>query len=972
MANIVGEPFDQWVSDQINNRQRVHGTKNRDNKTLSYLNSKTGWLKLTSGVVVTDYERLDRIGLSNHPSFAGPNSSVSGRTGLSKFFVLFNGTSDVDNTLFSGIDRQLDKGQSILNKTAYGLGSKDFGIRPMPGIKSGETKFRNRGSIREGNIQIKAWDRTQFEIINLLYLRLGFPMLLEWGHSIIVDSSGQINTQPDFSLSSKFLNQDFKNDNQVLAALAELREKSAGNYDAMYGKVVNFDWSFNKDGSYDITLKLISIGAVVESLKMNVYHKDDLAVDKSKSPDNTDDAPENDEDWISKFRTSHDLGSIFWHAMRLLFEKNSWTGTDKIDTINRSYLLTKAPIIKNWQDSYNTEYADYILYGLDGLDEKFYVRFGELVKLLSIMFPANADDPSNPVPIVNFLDIDLPQNKSYMYTEDWQITGNVDKCLVGGFKLLYVEDPTVFNSDKLDVNPYKKTVEGYLVGDLANVYVNMAFVLQILDERKDENGSVSFIDFIQSILDGINESLGSVNKLECIVDEDTNTAKFIDNTPIPGYEKIMKINTEKDTSAEFLIYGYYNYDTPTALAGFVRDFSLKTEITNNLATMMTIGATANKSVVGEDATAFSKWNKGLAPIIGKNIIEGTSKTDPPKTLSPDEEIEKLKKDNEQLLEDFNDYRDSLRNFDLDEDQRAAGSQLVSNMLVYRNQLRLIQAKKDNIPNPVSATSSRGFLPINLSLTLDGLSGMKIYQKLKIDTTYLPSDYPESLNFIIKGISNKIDRGGWTTVIETVSVPVISDNLTDPNPTNGVVPKKSNTLPSPTTSPDVKNTARNTKYVAQPNANKLRETLKQLGYREKGTEIDNGGRDISPEIQKAVSSVLRTIKTELPSVSVIITGGNDSYHQKLSYTSRHTLGNAIDLTVSPHDPKTLDKIVTILQRYSAGNAPNFRFIDEYRHLTKAGTGNHFHLSWGVGTESQNELNKSLSLAKQGKITPLKIA
>jgi hypothetical protein len=84
------------------------------------------------------------------------------------------------------------------------------------------------------------------------------------------------------------------------------------------------------------------------------------------------------------------------------------------------------------------------------------------------------------------------------------------------------------------------------------------------------------------------------------------------------------------------------------------------------------------------------------------------------------------------------------------------------------------------------------------------------------------------------------------------------------------------------------------------------------------------------------------------------------------------GNAIDLAVSPSDSKTLDKIVNILQRYAAGNNPNFRFIDEYRNLTKAGTGNHFHISWGVGAESQNELNKSLSLAQQGKIKPIKIA
>jgi hypothetical protein len=156
-----------------------------------------------------------------------------------------------------------------------------------------------------------------------------------------------------------------------------------------------------------------------------------------------------------------------------------------------------------------------------------------------------------------------------------------------------------------------------------------------------------------------------------------------------------------------------------------------------------------------------------------------------------------------------------------------------------------------------------------------------------------------------------------------------------------------------------------------NANKLRATLRELGYSEKGSEIDNGGVDISANIERATSSLLRTIKQQLPKVKVIITGGNDKYHQTLSYNSRHKMGNAIDLVVSPRDNQTLDSVVRILRQYAAGNSPNFRFIDEYRHLTSAGTGNHFHISWGAGSESQDELNKSLALARSGQITPIQI-
>jgi hypothetical protein len=48
------------------------------------------------------------------------------------------------------------------------------------------------------------------------------------------------------------------------------RKKYAGNYDGLLGKVSNFSWAFMEDGSYDIEITIISLGDVVESLKLNI------------------------------------------------------------------------------------------------------------------------------------------------------------------------------------------------------------------------------------------------------------------------------------------------------------------------------------------------------------------------------------------------------------------------------------------------------------------------------------------------------------------------------------------------------------------------------------------------------------------------------------------------------------------------------------------------------------------------------
>ena len=53
--------------------------------------------------------------------------------------------------------------------------------------------------------------------------------------------------------------------------------------------------------------------------------------------------------------------------------------------------------------------------------------------------------------------------------------------------------------------------------------------------------------------------------------------------------------------------------------------------------------------------------------------------------------------------------------------------------------------------------------------MEGISGIKIYNAVNVDTRFLPSDYPDSLKFIIKGVNHSIKEGNWDTNIETVVI-----------------------------------------------------------------------------------------------------------------------------------------------------------------------------------------------------------
>jgi hypothetical protein len=78
--------------------------------------------------------------------------------------------------------------------------------------------------------------------------------------------------------------------------------------------------------------------------------------------------------------------------------------------------------------------------------------------------------------------------------------------------------------------------------------------------------------------------LGGLNNLEVVLDEVPNILKIIDGS----YAKEIK----KDYDLEL-----YGYNLEFKSSNFVRSFNLKTEITNNFATMATIGLLVQQLVV---------------------------------------------------------------------------------------------------------------------------------------------------------------------------------------------------------------------------------------------------------------------------------------------------------------------------------------------------------------------------------------
>ena len=68
----------------------------------------------------------------------------------------------------------------------------------------------------------------------------------------------------------------------------------------------------------------------------------------------------------------------------------------------------------------------------------------------------------------------------------------------------------------------------------------------------------------------------------------------------------------------------------------------------------------------------------------------------------------------------------------------------------------------------------GFIPFKMSCILDGISGIKIYNELEVNTNFLPTKYTKTTKFIVTGVDHKLSNGDWETVINTTLIPNASN------------------------------------------------------------------------------------------------------------------------------------------------------------------------------------------------------
>lgn len=720
-GNLIGEQFDTYVFDQIRARQELSGagfgSALKSSDQIQVQNNKNAFIKLASGVnffqqtvVPTEKEFAatagsgvldedDQVCSSDNQEYTGLSESgkekykliseqikennklqlkaanlklrnlglsntqikqLGSEETLAKKAILFGGLGELSGgkiTQRTGISFT----DSIWNLTeAYGLGGNQFGKQPMPGITSAKINCITRGSVRSATIELKAYNTFQFQLIELLYLRLGFTMMLEWGNNKFINNAGSLEQLQSTLIEDMFFDNQGRSQLDVLKQIEVYRNKYSGNYDGFFGRVTNFSWDFSPDGTYNITLVLLTLGDIIESLQINLpspINSFGANADGETNAENTI------EQWLNDFVKNDTKNVAVWSNGKYMNlksgnyvehqtfnqyynEQYNSLSRDAKRNLNRG--TQKQKFKAKQKENYEAAIKDNsIITGklsvTEGMtkENSYFVTFGELLSQIYDCILPRVEN-QNAVPI---LAMGLDEKLNVISAQPNQVSFDLNTCFVKPvFYAPGVQPPnSVQKSWMKDFFVQEKIgTDDLFYGQLLNVYLNFEFIKKTLTRNTDKEGALSLFKFLEGICDGINRSLGSVQKIEPIINNELNEIVFIDQNPIKGNPALIKKLKEKvPDPTDVVPFEIYGFNSSNNQSNFVKNFKFNTKIDSNLASMITIGTTAGGSQSKvTDGTAFSKWNAGLQDRFQKKIVL------PRKFQTPDE-IELQNEQNEQ-------------------------------------------------------------------------------------------------------------------------------------------------------------------------------------------------------------------------------------------------------------------------------------------------------------------------------------
>jgi len=785
MSFEIGKPIDFTAAEQLLLRQDVIGNDYRlvgSDLAYGFFFEKTPWIKLSSGVNLANNADGRRVAqrLLSDPTLVGDE--------LAKRNVLFNLVEVVD-------ENPRSKGLEDLPGYEF---TDSYGIRPLPGITSMNLRTHNTfGSLRTATVNFVCWSVEQLEVLEVLYMRPGYTVLLEWGHSKYLYKEGDdARTERVDAYAIDFFGSNKKR-STITNLITQQKKKYTYNYDGMYGVVKNFSWTLRPDGGYDCRADIVSTGEIIESYKINIAYTETGTVGISKvtqSPDQTGPLDQTPTEENQKLKSLDELIPARPGQSEFVKQQYGQTAAVQDQTSATVVAPTTQPVKPEKDvppldvvDAYKSQLHYLLLIVLKKevfSNLSYFKTTGYFPRelsdeLVTKLFPGNLKAVS---------EIDEAY-KDYIYAIYDSATNAEDTAADTELTAFYfirlglfleIINRTILTASALDepfftletnrtLYKYKTiddhvsidpsicllpdTVDTYLKSEkkrtsqenILDIFVNIDHITSILSNSIDADGEITMYSFFEQLLKDINIATGGLNNFQLQYFEDAAKFAVVDRNVISQFaEEVSQINIIGQNSV-------------------VRNFNLTSKLSPRLGQMVSISAQASPYTTGIEGTGLAFFNKGLEDRIIRERNDSQSAKVKTKLAQQQQaeaveekliELEKLVQVQSVIIQLYG-KQGGLYIYD-DAAVKAARSQ-------YSSYIPYLVGQKNK-------PAYSFIIPFELELTLEGISGFRIMESFRVNKLVLPYTYrgteTNDIAFLVTGLEHQVNGQAWTTVVRS--------------------------------------------------------------------------------------------------------------------------------------------------------------------------------------------------------------
>jgi len=607
-------------------------------------------------------------------------------------------------------------------------------------------------------VNVRCFSLKQLEMFELFFCKAGMHILIEYGDNssastlnevMIPKSEYDVFVNAFKSFTEPTINQ--------FATYLEACEKSVGSYARVAGKLINYSYSIEQDGTYTVQLE------VAQSNEYNLALPKAF-ITKYKSYD----APSKDvrewEQWTNKL--INDLPGLNPEVKKL--KEKEWkthffnwgkTNEDEIDKTasNEAYLSLKfiLEILANNTPNQGNN-SNFILFK----DDYFKIKdSNERIVPITVHNNMISTDSDIIFPNENLPQFTFNSGSGEIEIMNSRIDGSIG---VGNDKLSLIPNKEITFIDPLKENKIVKIIEikdktgtpiiDLKIGNALNIFVSYKVVGEAW-ERNTKN-----IDFIVDILDRINKASFGLFKLRIGSLYEGAKQTVIDT-------KLYTLNTAQSSNRK-----QYRFK-PTTINSNVRDFKFNFELTDQVAAATIFNSAkflANRKMIKEG-------NKEVATSI--NFPELYQSIDYSAFSTADgyfsiNEIEYQQLINTKVTINNDDTKNTKEKKDAEKDAKNKSyNNFQTKFKFKKGDIRTLIYEDYSFINTVLQLNTEDFrsryelvTPIKVNLTIDGISGITCGETFKIDG--IPEQYNKLGQFQITNTKNVINTDqGWTTEIE---------------------------------------------------------------------------------------------------------------------------------------------------------------------------------------------------------------